>query len=196
MLTDTKLRGLKAKATVYRVADPNGLCIEVRTTGAKLWRYRYRYRYAGKASMAALGEYPMMVLTDARAERDRMRALVKGGGNPGYVARVERAAQVERTETSFAAVAIEFLAKRAKEGLGAGSVKRERRLIEKDMASIGGLPVADVTAPALLAALRKLEKRGVVKAAHRAHLGRSSVPLRHRNRARVVQPRRRSGRCA
>jgi hypothetical protein len=38
MLTDTKLRGLKAKATVYRVADTNGLCIEVRTTGAKLWR--------------------------------------------------------------------------------------------------------------------------------------------------------------
>ena len=166
MLTDTKLRGLKAKATVYRVADTNGLCIEVRTTGAKLWRYRYRY--AGKASMAALGEYPMMALAEARAERDRMRALVKGGANPVHVARVERAAQMERAETTFAAVAAELLAKRAKEGLGAGSVKRERRLIEKDMASIGCLPVADVTAPALLAALRKLEKRGVVETAHRA----------------------------
>jgi integrase len=166
MLTDTKLRGLKAKATVYRVADTNGLCIEVRTTGAKLWRYRYRY--AGKASMAALGEYPMMALAEARAERDRMRALVKGGANPAHVARVERAAQIERAETTFAAVAAEWIAKRAKEGLGAGSVKRERRLIEKDMASIGCLPVADVTAPALLAALRKLEKRGVVETAHRA----------------------------
>ena len=29
MLTDTKLRGLKPKAKVYRVADTNGLCIEV-----------------------------------------------------------------------------------------------------------------------------------------------------------------------
>ena len=166
MLTDTKLRALKPKASVYRVADTNGLCIEVRTTGARLWRYRYRY--AGKASMAALGEYPMMGLADARAERDRMRALVKGGANPGHVTRVERAAQVERAETTFAAVAIELLAKRAKEGLSVGSVKRERRLIEKDMASIGGLPVADVTAPALLAALRKLEERGVVETAHRA----------------------------
>lgn len=81
MLTDTKLRGLKPKAKVYRVADTNGLCIEVRTTGAKQWRYRYRY--AGKPSMAALGEYPAMGLADARAERDRMRALVKGGANPG-----------------------------------------------------------------------------------------------------------------
>ncbi len=166
MLTDTKLRALKPKAKVYRVADTHGLCIEVRTTGAKLWRYRYRY--AGKASMAALGEYPMMGLADARTERDRMRLLVKGGANPVHVARVERAARVERSETTFAAVALELLAKRAKEGLGAGSVKRERRLIEKDLASIGSLPVADVTAPALLAALRKLEKRGVVETAHRA----------------------------
>ncbi|WP_374297908.1 tyrosine-type recombinase/integrase [Sphingomonas sp.] len=166
MLTDTKLRGLKPKANVYRVADTNGLCIEVRTTGAKLWRYRFRY--AGKASMAALGEYPMMSLGDARAERDRLRAIVKGGANPAHVTRVERAARIERAETTFAAVATELLAKRAKEGLSPGSVKRERRLIEKDLAGIGVLPVDGVTAPALLAALRKLEKRGVVETAHRA----------------------------
>jgi integrase len=166
MLTDTKLRGLKPKETVYRVADTNGLCIEVRPTGAKLWRYRFRY--VGKASMAALGEYPMMSLGEARAERDRMRAMVKGGANPAHVARIERAAQVERAETTFAAVAAELLAKRAKEGLSPGSVKRERRLIEKDLAGIGVLPVDGVTAPALLAALRKLEQRGVVETAHRA----------------------------
>lgn len=118
--------------------------------------------------MAALGEYPMMSLSDARAERDRMRALVKGGANPAHVARIERAAQIERAETTFASVALEHLAKRAKEGLTPGSVKRERRLIEKDLAGIGNLPVAGVTAPALLAALRKLEQRGVVETAHRA----------------------------
>ena len=166
MLTDTKLRTLKPKAKVYRVADTNGLCIEVRTTGAKLWRYRYRY--AGKASMAALGEYPLMSLSEARAERDRMRGLVKGGANPAHVAKVERAAQMERAETTFAAVAAEWLAKRAKEGLSVGSVTRERRLVEKDLSSICGLPVADVTAPALLSALRKIEQRGVIETAHRA----------------------------
>ena len=152
MLTDTKLRTSKPKATVYRIADSNGLCIEVRPNGSRIWRYRYRY--AGKASMVGLGEYPAVPLAEARAERDRLRALVKGGGNPAHVTRAERAAKLEHAETTFAAVAAEWLAKRAKEGLGVGSVKRERRLIEKDLASIGGLPVADVTAPALLAALR------------------------------------------
>ncbi len=166
MLTDTKLRTLKAKATLYRVADTNGLCIEVRTNGARVWRYRYRY--AGKASMVGLGEYPAVSLAEARAERDRLRMLVKGGANPAHVARVERAAKLEHAETTFAAVAAEWLAKRAKEGLSVGSVKRERRLVEKDLASIGSLPVADVTAPALLSALRKIEQRGVIETAHRA----------------------------
>lgn len=67
--------------------------------------------------MAALGQYPMMSLSDARAERDRMRALVKGGANPAHVARVERAAQIEREETAFAVVALEHLAEPCERGL-------------------------------------------------------------------------------
>ena len=50
-----------------------------------------------------------MGLAEARAERDRLRALVRGGGNPANVARVERAAKVERAETTFGAIATEFL---------------------------------------------------------------------------------------
>ena len=166
MLTDTKLRSLKPRDSAYRMADTNGLCIEVRSTGAKVWRYRYRY--AGKASIVTMAEYPAMALSEARAERDKLRALVKGGANPAQVARIDRAAIVERSETTFSAIASELLAKRAKEGLSPGSVKRERRLFEKDLASIGDMPVTDITAPVLLAALRKLERRGVVETAHRA----------------------------
>lgn len=165
MLTDTKLRSLKSREDAYRIADTNGLCIEVRPSGAKVWRYRYRH--SGKASMITLAEYPIMSLGEARAERDRLRALVKGGANPAQVARIERAAQTERAESTFSAIAIELLEKRTKEGLTPGSVKRERRLIEKDLASIGQIPITDVTAPVLLAALRKLEKRGVAETAHR-----------------------------
>lgn len=172
MLTDTKLRALKPKPNVYRVADSNGLAIEVRPTGSKLWRYRYRY--AGKASMATLGEYPAVTLSDARIERDRMRVLVRGGANPAHVARTERATRVERANTTFGAIGLELLAKRAKEGLSPGSVKRECRLIEKDLASIADMPITDVSAPILLAALRKLEQRGIIETAHRAraHAGR------------------------
>ncbi len=166
MLTDTALRKLKPKAIAYRKADTNGLCIEVRPTGAKLWRYRYRF--AGKASMVGLGEYPALSLADARSERDKARALLRGGANPAQVAKAERAASIERAGQTFAAIAAELLEKRAKK-LTPGSVKRERRLLEKDLgAHIGEWPIAEVTAPMLLAALRKIEKRGALETAHRA----------------------------
>ena len=166
MLTDTKLRTLKPRETAFRVADSNGLCIEVRPTGAKVWRYRYRH--AGKASITTLGEYPAMTLAEARAERDRARALVKKGTSPSHAAKAERAARQEKALNTFASVALEFIAKREKEGMGAGSVERSRRLIEKDLAGISQIPVDEVSAPTLLTALRKMEKRGIVESAHRA----------------------------
>jgi len=166
MLSDAKLRALKPRANAYRVADTNGLCLEVRPTGSKVWRYRFRH--AGKASIITLGEYPTMSLAEARGGRDQARAQVKGGANPAHIAKANRATRLERANNTFAAVALEFLAKRETEGMGAGSVERARRLIEKDLSSIGNLPVAEVSAPVLLAALRKMEQRGIVESAHRA----------------------------
>lgn len=58
-----------------RVADSNDLCIEVRPAGAKAWRYRH----AGKPGIVTIGEYPTMSLMPARAERDKLRVLQKGG---------------------------------------------------------------------------------------------------------------------
>ena len=166
MLTDTKLRSLKAKDKVFRIADSNGLTIEVRPTGAKFWRYRYRY--VGKPTMLTLGEYPMMGLADARTARDKAKGLLKAGANPVQVAQAERAAAVLNAENTFGAIAKELLAKRSKEGLSAGSVARETRLLDKDLVGLANVPIADVTPPMLLTALRKLEKRGVIETAHRA----------------------------
>lgn len=109
MLTNTKLRALKPRDAASRVADSNGLCIEVRTTRAKVWRYHYRY--AGKSSMVTIDEYPALSLMQARAERDKLRMLLKGGANPAHVARIERAVQAERANTTFGTIALELLAK-------------------------------------------------------------------------------------
>ena len=118
--------------------------------------------------MITIAEYPAMGLAQARTERDRLRALLKGGSNPALAAKIERAAKIETAAITFGAIATEFVAKREKEGLSPGSLRRERRLIEKDLAAVSEMPIMDVTAPLLLASLRKLEMRGVVETAHRA----------------------------
>lgn len=173
MLTDAKVRTLKPKAAVYRVADSNGLCIEVRPTGSKIWRYRYRF--AAKANMLTVGEYPAVTLAVARIERDRARALLKAGSDPAQVARIQRAAQLEKAGNTFAVVAAELMEKRAKK-LTPGSVVRERRLLEKDLGGfLGNLPIHEITAPLLLMALRKIEARGAIETAHRARAAASLV---------------------
>ncbi|MGX5731938.1 tyrosine-type recombinase/integrase [Pseudoxanthomonas beigongshangi] len=166
MLTDTKLRALKSKDAAYRVADSNGLCVEVRPTGAKVWRYRYRF--AGKASMVTIGEYPAMSLQKARSERERLRGIIKGGGNPADSQRAAKAATVERHANTFGTIGLELMEKREREGMTAQSVQRDRRTIEWYLAPIFETPITEVTAPLLLAALRKLEHRGVIETTHRA----------------------------
>src|SRR6185312_169554 len=149
MLTDTKLRSLKPRANVYRVADANGLCIEVRPSGAKLWRYRYRLN--GKASMATLGEYPLVPLVDARERRDAARKTLVAGVSPVAAEQARRMAQAEKAGNTFAVIAAEYLAQRVK-SVSASTGIRERQLVERD----------------LCPAIGKIAERGAVETAHRA----------------------------
>ena len=75
---------------------------------------------AGKPSIITLAEYPAMGLAEARAERDRLRALVRGAAIRQTSPWSNEPAKVERAETTFGAIATEFLNKRAKEGLSPG----------------------------------------------------------------------------
>ena len=80
MLTDTKIKTAKPKDKLYRMADTNGLAIEITPTGIKHWRYRYRFN--NKASMMSLGKYPKVSLKSARYLRDEQRDLLDQGLNP------------------------------------------------------------------------------------------------------------------
>lgn len=60
ILNDLKIKQLKAREKIYRVADHSGLCIEIRPTGGKFWRYRYRV--LTKPKMLTIGKYPEISL--------------------------------------------------------------------------------------------------------------------------------------
>lgn len=165
MLTDTKLRALRPRATVYRVADANGLCIEVTPAGSRLWRYRYRFN--GRASMLALGEYPSVGLGDARRLRDDARATLAAGVSPANAARAKRAARAEHSANTFGALALEWMGTHGAT-LAAGTVKRERSMLDRFLLpALGSVPVADVSAAAVLACLRGIQSRGRLETAHR-----------------------------
>lgn len=70
-LTDTAIRTAKPRDKIYRLADAQGLCLEVTTAGRKLWRLRYRLE--GKAKMLRFRAYPSVTLAQARERRDAAR---------------------------------------------------------------------------------------------------------------------------
>lgn len=164
-LTDPKIRALRASAALYRVADSRGLCIEVRPTGAKMWRFRYRF--AGKAKMLTLGEFPAVPLREARVRRDRARDQLQQGIDPSVERRTQRVLRAVSAENTFRAIGDEWFNKHAKRWTP-GTIKRARRMLDRDLFPwIGDLPIEDVTAPLLLSALRRIEGRGALETAHR-----------------------------
>ncbi len=77
MLNDLKIKRLKPTEKVFRVADHSGLCLEVRPSGGKFWRFRYRY--LTKANMLTIGQYPEVSLAEARLKTLEFRKQLTNG---------------------------------------------------------------------------------------------------------------------
>lgn len=157
MLTDIRIRNAKPKEKPYRVADSGGLCLEVRPSGAKLWRYRYRL--AAKENLFALGEYPAVSLAEAREERDKARKLVKQGVHPSHNRKNERVARIHENSNTFEAVAIEWIDQHRDKWTGYYLRQVERFLKVDVYPYIGTLPIRQVTSAHLLEIVKRIEKR-------------------------------------
>lgn len=128
-----------------------------------------KYRFTGKEKLLSLGVYPDVGLKDAREKRDAARKLIAAGIDPSANRKIQNAARVERAENSFEVVAREWYAKHSPKWAVSHASKILTRL-EKDVFPwIGGLPIAEIAAPELLATLRRIESRGAIETAHPAH---------------------------
>ena len=163
-LTDAKIRNTKPGEKPIKLTDGGGLYLEVRPTGAKLWRYRYRI--AGKENVFAVGEYfndkhgGHISLDDARTERDNARKLVKQGIHPAHDRQAARLATHAENANTFEGVAREWIAKK-KPGWTAYYLRQVERFHEADVFPyIGNLPIRNVTAAHLLEIVRRVEGRG------------------------------------
>lgn len=163
-LTDAKIRNTKPGEKPIKLTDGGGLYLEVRPTGAKLWRYRYRI--AGKENVFAVGEYyndkrgGHISLDGARTERDKARALVKQGMHPAHNRQAARLATHAENANTFEAVAREWIAKK-KPGWTPYYLRQVERFLESDVFPyVGNLPIRNVTAAHLLEIVRRVEGRG------------------------------------
>ena len=162
MLTDADCRNAScpAGAKRARLTDAGGLYLEVSPAGSKRWFWKLYA--AGKESRLALGSYPAVSLKAARSARDEARLMHKRGDNPVQQRRAAKLAQATSAATTFEGVAREFYATK-RDGWSESHAAQWLRGMEKDMFPyLGALPLADVSAPVLLGALRRVQARGAL----------------------------------
>jgi hypothetical protein len=89
-LTDLKVRAAKPKALPYKLSDGGGMYLLVTPAGARYWRLDYRF--VGKRRTLALGVYPAVTLSNARAHREEAKTLLARDIDPGTIRRAGRRA--------------------------------------------------------------------------------------------------------
>jgi integrase len=155
---DVAFRSAKPREKPFKLSDGGGLFLLVQPNATKLWRLAYRFD--GKQKLLALGAYPVISLTDARIKRDAAKKLLSDGIDPSIERKIERrTAQMSRRNT-FKAVAEELMVKFAAEKDAPATLKKKQWLLDFALSEFGNRPIAEIKAPEILEALRKIEKRG------------------------------------
>lgn len=162
-LTDSAIKAAKPKEKPYKLTDGQGLYLDIKPTGSKLWRLKYRFAGQEKTPLS-LGAYPDLSLVKARQRRTEARELLADGIDPGEQKKADRQAH-KVTGMTFEALAREWYAYTSPRW--AESTARKSRLyLENDIIPIiGARPVKAITRPELVDLVRKVEARGTLNAA-------------------------------
>lgn len=165
MLTDTNCRNASCPADKPRArfADSGGLYLEVSPAGSKRWFVKFRIN--GKEKRLSLGSYPAVTLKAARDGREAARKVKAQGVDPVQSRQAERLAKAASSATTYEVAAREFHAVKSP-GWSEGHASKWLRMNELYLfPHIGTLPLDAIKPPALIAVLRKVERKGILSTA-------------------------------
>lgn len=159
-LTDKAIKAAAPKDKPYKLADGEGMYLEVMPNGSKYWRMKYRI--SGKEKRLAFGVFPDVSLKDARERRYQAKQLLEKGIDPSSSA-------PKKAETdSWLDIALEWHGNQ-KGGWSPRHAVRMTNSINEAAQTIGHLSVSTLTAPDIIPALRKAEARGAHETAKKIH---------------------------
>ena len=165
-LTDRKLKSLRRTGTRYDVMDSEvrGFGLRVSETGQKTFILIARYPGSPNPTRRAIGEYPSLSLEKARERARRWRDLVGQGIDPK--AEEERLKRIElrKQQTTFAAVAEDYLERHVKGQRRASDSEREIR--KELIAPLGERPIASITREDVVLLVDSVARRPAPYLAH------------------------------
>ncbi len=164
-LSDAKVRNARPRTKPFKIADGEGLFLLITPAGGKYWRLKYFF--AGKEKLLALGVYPGIDLHDARERRAQARKVLAAGNDPGEAKKEAKRLVTFKSANAFEVVAREWFEKRKHEWAASSADSMLDRLEKHILPKLGPRPIADITAPEVLAMLRVVEGRGALETARR-----------------------------
>ncbi len=164
-LTDTAIRAAKPTDKAFKLFDEKGLFLLINPNGARYWRFKYRF--SGKEKTLALGVYPDTGLKQARGKRDEARAQLDAGIDPSEQRKAQKLVGLERAANSFEVIGREWFERHCDTWAASHANKIIARLENDVFPWLGSRPIAEITAPEVLAVLRRIESRGTLETAHR-----------------------------
>ena len=126
-----------------------------------------QYHLAGRERLRALGEYPDVTLTVARQKAGEARNLVRDGLDPVQAAREQKATSANAALQTFAVVADEWMAKKAKKWTDGHLEQNRQSLRVYVLPKIGARAVASLTAQDVMRVLEPLEAAGKLETLRR-----------------------------
>jgi len=154
-LSELAIKGAKLTDKPYKLGDGAGLFLVIEPSGKKWWKYRAIF--AKKETSFSFGEYPSVTLSQARGERDKANSMIANSIDP---AAMRRAAKATRSgEGSFEAVTREWHERFKPKWAASHAIALLSRFTRHVFPYIGARPVDEITAPEMLAVLRRIEKR-------------------------------------
>lgn len=159
-LTDTTLRNAKPGEKQIKLFDGHGLFLLIAPSGTKAWRLKYSFH--GKEKLISLGLYPTVSLKEARERAATARKDIENGIDPSEKRKLEKSA----CQNTFEGVALEWHEQNKHKWSEMYAKTIMHRMKRNLFPQIGSKPVHLVSAPELLALLRKIEARGAKDIPH------------------------------
>jgi integrase len=173
MLTDLKAKQAKPREKDYKLADSGGLYLFVTTRGFRSWRMKYRF--AGREKRLTFGPYPEVTLSEARDKRDAAKRLLRDHRDPATEELKRRLAAATDQDATFETVARRWHKLHESRWTPVHASDVMRSLEREIFLTLGAIPIRELDAPLVLAALRKIEARGSLETAKRVRQRMSAI---------------------
>jgi len=165
-LTDRTLKALKPTGSRYDVmdADVPGFGVRVSEKGQRTFILIARYPGSSNPTRRALGEYPAISLEKAREKARDWRAVLRKGLDPKAQEEGFRRGELRKHETTFAAVADDFLERHVRGQRKARDTEREIR--KELIGPWGNRPIASILREDVVTLVEAIARRPAPYLAH------------------------------